>query len=162
MKPASYPLLLLLALWSLALHPTITIATTIDAESMVAEQQQRVARFNGSVELVTDDLHLFSDHLVAYYSDHLGGQLDRAEATGHVRMQHKESRGRADHATLDIQHNLLTLSGSAELTESGRVIRAGHITHHLKSGNTTVTGGGEGERVHIHIDDDKDRTITPP
>ncbi len=132
-----------------------SMATTIDADRMVAKQQQKQARFDGHVELVTDGLHLASDHLTAYYRDHLGGQIERAEASGHVRIQHKGSTGRADRATLDQGRDLLILSGNAELTEQGRLIRGGRIAHHLKGGDTTVTEGKQGERVHIHIDDDR-------
>jgi len=160
MNRPSYQLLLPTALWIMLLLPTVAFATTIEAERMVAEQQKNLAKFDGDVELVTDGLHLFSDHLVAYYRDHLGGQIDHAEATGNVRIQHKKTTGKADRATLDQPHDLLILSGNAELTEQGRVIRAGRIEHHLKSGNTTVTEGKQGKRVHIHIDDDSNRTIT--
>jgi len=134
-------------------------ATTIEADQMVAEQQKKYARFDGSVELITDELHLFSDHLIAYYHNQLGGTIDHAEATGHVRIKHQESTGTADAATLDQTHNLLILSGNAELTEQGRLIRGGRIEHHLKGGNTTVSEGKQGKRVHIHIDDDRNITI---
>ena len=134
-------------------------ATTIEADRMVAEQQQKFARFDGNVELVTDQLHLFSDHLTAHYRDRLGGAIERAEASGHVRIRHKGSTGRADHATLDQGRDLLILSGNAELTEQGRLIRGGRIEHHLKGGDTTVTEGRQGKRVHIHIDDDSNTTL---
>jgi len=160
MNPSVYQLLLTALLWGML--STSAAATTIDAERMVAEQQQKLAKFDGEVELVTNELHLFSDHLVAYYRDRLGGQIDHAEATGNVRIQHKQTTGKADRAILDQTRDLLVLSGNAELTEQGRVIRGGRIEHHLKGGNTTVTQGRQGQRVHIHIDDDNNHAITAP
>ncbi len=143
----------------LALACTTARATTIEAEQMVAEQKTHQARFRGAVSLVSDDLHMQSDRLTAYYRDRLGGTLQRVEAHGHVRLQRKEMHGRANHATLDQKRRLLVLSGNAELTEHGRLIQGGRIEHHLDSGNTIVTEGAQGKRVHIHIDDDRKQRL---
>ncbi|RMH51997.1 MAG: hypothetical protein D6682_03025 [Zetaproteobacteria bacterium] len=135
-------------------------ATTIEAQQMVADRKLHRARFHGDVELISRQLHIRSDTLTAYYRDRLGGRLDRAEASGHVRLRREKMRGRADHATFDEGRQLLILSGNAELTEGGRLIRGGRIEHRLDSGESRVTEGEAGERVHLHIDDDR-RPLRP-
>ncbi|MDX8409088.1 MAG: LptA/OstA family protein [Mariprofundales bacterium] len=153
MRPMLSVTVLLLSL----VFPQVTHATTtIDADRMEAQQADNSARFSGKVELIMDALHLQSDTLVAHYGDHLGGAISRAEASGNVRLQREQVRGKADAATLDRTRDLIILSGNAELDEPGHQVRGDRIEHHLSNGNTKVLRSKHGKRVHIHIDDDHD------
>lgn len=128
----------------------------IESERLEVVHQQNRADFTGDVLLTRSDFELRCDRLVAYYKDRTGGELDRAEAFGHVTMVQGEKRGRGDTAIYRQKEGVLTLVGNAEMVEPGRTVRGEKIVHHLESTRTEVQQGEKGGRVHLSIEAEDD------
>ena len=122
----------------------------IEAEKMTVLHQNSQVIFTGHVHLQRDDFELFSDRLVAYYTEH---DLQRAEAFGHIKLHQGDVTGTADKAILDQQQNTLTLTGNAVLQQQGSRIEGEQIVHDMKHEKTIVLPAKDG-RTHMTIESD--------
>jgi len=125
-------------------------ALTVQADHLDIWHGKQQALFTGNVHLIRDDFELFSDKLRAFYTE--GNGIERAEATGHVRMQQGDKHGHADKAELDNRKQILTLTGHAVMEQPGGHIEGGTIIHNIQK-KTTEVRQGKNERVKLRIDD---------
>lgn len=132
----------------------------IESDSLAVTHQKKRADFRGNVHLTRGDFKLQCDRLVAYYKEQAGGELDHAEAFGHVKMSQGEKRGAGDTAIYLQKEGVLTLIGNAEMEEPGRVVRGEKIVHHLESTRTEVQQSEDGGRVRLSIDPDEEAPET--
>ncbi len=123
---------------------------TVRADHLDVWHDKKEALFTGRVHLTRDDFELFCDRLKSFYEE--GGGIERAIATGHVRMRQGDKHGRADRAVLNNKRQILTLTGHAVMEQPGGRIAGATIVHHIKTRITEVSQG-EGGQVQLRIDD---------
>ena len=141
---------LLVTIVFLGAHAAWAGPLTVQADHLDIWHSKQQALFTGKVHLIRDDFELFCDKLRAFYTE--GGGIERAEATGHVRMQQGDKRGHADKADLDNQRQILTLTGHAVMEQPGGHIEGETIIHDIQK-KTTEVRQGKHERVKLRIDD---------
>jgi len=124
---------------------------TVQADHLDIWHNKQQALFTGNVHLKRDDFELFCDKLKAFYAE--GSGIERAEATGHVRMQQGDKHGHADKAELDNKRQILTLTGHAMMEQTGGRIEGETIIHNIQKKTTEVRQGKTG-RVKLRIDTD--------
>lgn len=126
----------------------------ISSDSLVIEHQKNRAEFHGSVHLERDDFDLHSDRLVVIYLHETGGEIDRAEAYGHVVMQQGEKRGTSDSAIYRQRANELEMAGGAEVSDNRGTVRGEKLLHHIDTKETSVVQGEAGQRARMVIEDE--------
>lgn len=141
-------------LFSTAAHAADSVR--IESDRLAVTHQENRADFRGSVHLTRGDFELRCDRLVAYYKERAGGELDHAEAFGHVKMSQGEKRGAGDQAIYRQREGVLTLIGNAVMEEPGRTVRGEKIVHHIESTRTEVQQSEQGGRVRLSIDPDEE------
>lgn len=144
--------LLLLLLLSTSL-PAWAGPLHIQAKRLEVLHGKQQAIFNGDVLLTRDDFQLRCDRLVAFYREK-GGELERAEAFGHVRLQQGSKHGTSERAILDQRANTLTMIGNAVLVQPGGRIRGETIVHDLHERRTEVRPS-KGGRVELHLESEQ-------
>ncbi|MDX8403892.1 MAG: lipopolysaccharide transport periplasmic protein LptA [Mariprofundaceae bacterium] len=133
----------------------------IESQSLVAEHKNNRAEFKGSVQLTRDDFELHCDRLVAFYNQKAGGELERAEAYGHVSMQQGEKRGSSNKATYTQSEGLLILIGDARVEDPEGTVEGEKIIHNTLTAETKVQQGTSGGRVHLTFEADGDEGEMP-
>lgn len=139
-------------------------AIRIESKSLTVEHKNNRVEFKGSVRLTRDDFELQCDRLVAFYHQRAGGELERAEAYGHVTMQQGEKRGSSNEATYIQSKGILILIGDAKVEDPEGTIQAEKIVHNTQTMETRVQQGASGGRVHLTFEDDDkadDKAETP-
>jgi len=124
---------------------------TVQADHLDIWHNKQQALFAGNVHLKRDDFELFCDQLKVFYIESSG--IERAEATGHVRMQQGDKHGQANKAELDNKRQILTLTGHAVMEQPGGRIEGETIIHDIQKKTTEVRQGKNG-RVKLRIDAD--------
>jgi len=132
----------------------------IQAKSMALDDTKHEVRFNSDVRLVRGDFQLHCDRLIGHYKQK-SSELQRAEAYGHVRMQHGTSTGSADQANLDNTKGTVTLIGHAILEQGGRRIEGNSIVHDLRQQQTAVTTDSK-SRARMTLESGEDNEALIP
>lgn len=132
----------------------------IESESLAVEHRNNRVEFKGSVRLTRDDFELQCDRLVAFYHQQAGGELERAEAYGHVTMRQGEKRGSSNEAIYIQSEEILILIGDAKVEDPEGTIQAEKIVHNIRTMETRVQQGASGGRVHLTFEAD-DEVETP-
>jgi len=143
---------LLLLLWSASAWAAGPIH--IDSEKMRMDPKSNEVIFSGGVHLTRDDFDLRCDELTILYEGHA---LQRAYATGRVRMAQGEKRGASDTALFEKKKNTVTLVGHASVEDAQGVVRGDTIIHNITTQKSEVLQK-KGERVHLTIDSDASAT----
>jgi len=132
-------------------YPAWAEPVTVQADHLDIWHDKQQALFAGNVHLKRDDFELLCDKLKVFYTE--GSGIERAEATGHVRMQQGDKHGRANKAALDNKRQILTLTGHAVMEQPGGRIEGETIIHNIRKKTTEVRQGKDG-RVKLRIDAD--------
>ena len=83
----------------------------ITSKSLVYDRLDRRARYQGKVQLTTDDLSMESPLLDLHFASSSLEVLQRAVASGGVRLRERQSQGQGDKAVYDLQQQKLELTG---------------------------------------------------
>lgn len=150
--------ILAIAVTSLISTPLWAGSVEIESDKMVFMHKSERAEFINKVHMKRDDFELYCDKLVAFYKNN---KLERAEASGHIRLVQKEITGSSDKAILDQTNNTLTLIGNAVLEQPGGRIEGETIVHNMNREETTVHSV-KGGRTHMTIDSDETGRSTLP
>ncbi len=134
----------------------------ITSESLVVEHAKNRAQFSGSVHLTRDDFELKCDRLVAFYKQQAGGELDRAEAYGHVSMRQGDKHGSSNEAIYKQSEGILILIGKAKVEDPEGTIQGEKIVHNIQTTETRVQQGAAGERVHLTFEAEGDEQGSAP
>ncbi|MFP4474264.1 MAG: LptA/OstA family protein [Desulfatibacillaceae bacterium] len=127
----------------------------ITADELVAENQERTAKFSGNVHAVQKDASVRADRLTIWYSSDEGGKtgaamdsaVRRIEARGNVRVSTPEFHSEADRAVYEADDQTLTLSGDKAFIRQGRSLVTGsRFVIQVGDGGITVQGD-PGSRV---------------
>lgn len=121
----------------------------IKSDSLVVEHQKSRAQFDRNVWLKREDFELRCDRLVVRYKQEMGGEVEQAEAYGHVTMQQGEKRGSSNEAIYQQAAGLLTLIGNAQVESPDGLIQGEKILHNINANKTTVLQGEDGGRARF-------------
>ncbi len=130
----------------------------IESDKMLFHHTNDQAEFIGNVYLKRDDFNLHCDKLLTHYRN---GQLEWAEAFGHIQLLQGDVIGRSKRAILDQRKNTLTLIDQAVLKQEGSRIEGEKIIHHINR-DETVVQAEEGGRTHMIIESDETIGIPSP
>jgi len=121
---------------------------TITADSLEVSRKTRVAVYRGNVA-VNDRGHGISilAERIEFYFDERMEEIERAAATGNVRLSYGERRGVAERAEYYPQEERAVLFGHPKVWQESDVITGCRITLHLREDRSQVDGC-EGERVN--------------
>ena len=123
----------------------------IEAETLVVEDEGKVATFSGNVNVQQNETTLTTEKLKVYYAGDAakGGQqrIERIEAEGGVFVTNKDQTARGERATFDMASEIVTLIGQVELTQNGSVVRGDKLVVNLKTKESRVETGAKTGRV---------------
>ena len=128
----------------------------ITSESLEVEHVKNRAQFSGNVHLTRDDFELRCDRLVTLYKQQGAGELEQAEAYGHVTMQQGDKHGSSREAIFKQAEGLLILIGEAKVEDPKGVVEGEKIVHNIHTTETNVEQGVAGGRAHIIFDEEVD------
>jgi lipopolysaccharide export system protein LptA len=128
-----------------------TLPITVKSNDMTADNKGKIAIFSGKVVAKQGDITIFSDKLVVRYAD-VGGDVEKVEALGNVRIIQQNRTGFADQALYDSRNGKIVLTGTPRVVQSGDSIRGKVITYYLDDERSDVSSGGDPkERVEAVI-----------
>jgi len=126
----------------------------IKSDSLVVEHQQSRAQFDRNVWLKRDDFELNCDRLVVRYRQEMGGEVEQAEAYGHVTMHQGDKHGSSQEAVYQQDIGMLTLIGEAKVESPDGLIQGEKVLHNINTKETTVLQGEGGSRARFVIEED--------
>lgn len=126
----------------------------IKSDSLVVEHQKSRAQFDRNVWLKREDFELRCDRLVVRYKQEMGGEVEQAEAYGHVTMQQGEKRGSSNEAIYQQAAGMLTLIGNAKVESPDGLIQGEKVLHNINTNKTTVLQGEDGGRARFVIEEE--------
>lgn len=143
--------LLLLALASGAGGaPAVSSAPiSIKSNELHADNDKKTAVFEGKVVARQADLTLYADRLVITYASQ-GGDLNRVEAFGNVRIVQGKRQAFGAHATYENKSGKIVLDGNPRVLQGDDEVTGEVITYYVDEQRSVVTGGGS-SRVNAVI-----------
>lgn len=128
-----------------------TLPITVKSNDMTADNKGKTAVFSGKVVAKQGDITIFSDKLVVRYAD-IGGDVEKVEALGNVRIIQQNRTGFAEQALYDSRNGKIVLTGTPRVVQSGDSISGKVITYYLDDERSDVSSGGDPkERVEAVI-----------
>jgi lipopolysaccharide export system protein LptA len=115
---------------------------TIKSNELQADTKSRTATFLGKVVAKQGDITILADRLVVRYAEQ-GGDVEKVEAVGNVRIVQQNRIGSAQHAVYQTQDGKITLSGSPKVVQGKDTITGREITYFVNEERSVVTGGPE-------------------
>ncbi len=108
------------------------------------ELQDRADRviLTGGVTATQAGLSLSASRVTAAYSSGGGIDVHRMDAIGGVTITKDDLRATSEAAIYDLDSDLITLLGNVQLTQGSNRLNGGRIVIDLKSGRSTINGGG--------------------
>ena len=126
------------------------------SDTLVADNQSKVAEFIGNVKASQGDTVIESERLKVYYGsegqpssdpENLAAQVEKIVASGNVRIRFENRLAVTQEAVYNIRAQVFTLSGKGTRVTSGSSYIVGEkITLRRKDGQVVVIGG-ESQRV---------------
>jgi lipopolysaccharide export system protein LptA len=115
---------------------------TIRSNELQADTKSRTATFLGKVVAKQGDITIFADRLIVRYAEQ-GGDVERVEADGNVRIVQKNRIGTAQHGVYQTREGKITLSGSPKVIQGKDMVTGREITYFVNEERSVVTGGPE-------------------
>jgi len=122
---------------------------SIKSNELVTDSKGRTATFIGKVQAKQDDITIYADKLVVYYSEK-GGEVDRVEAFGNVRIVQLNRIGTAGHAVYQNKEGKISLYDNPRVNQGRDVVSGKVITYFITEEKSVVTGGPD-SRVNAVI-----------
>lgn len=117
----------------------------IKSDVLQADTKSRTATFSGKVVAKQDDITIFCDRLVVRYAEH-GGQVDKVEVFGNVRIVQQNRIGTGQHGTYYSKEGKITLTGNPKVVQGKDMVSGQEITYFVNEEKSVVTGSSK-ERV---------------
>ncbi|HEU0265975.1 MAG TPA: lipopolysaccharide transport periplasmic protein LptA [Geobacterales bacterium] len=114
----------------------------IKSDSLFTDNQQRKAVFTGSVTARQGDLVIYATELVFYYAEE-GGEVDRVEGAGDVRISQGGRLATADHALYLNHDGKIILTGNPKVRQGKDFVSGDTIIYSVADGHSEVDGGSE-------------------
>lgn len=105
------------------------------------DRQNRVV-LSGNVQIDQGDLRLTAARTTVSYTNDGGIRIQRIDATGGVTVTRGDERASGAAGIYDFNRRVIVLSGGVKLRRGSDTLNGGRLTIDLKSGLSTVDGGG--------------------
>lgn len=122
---------------------------TIKSNELYSDSKTRTAVFTGKVVAKQQDVTIFADKLVVYYAEQ-GGQVEKVEATGNVRIVQLNRIATAGRAVYNNNDGKIILYDSPRVQQGKNIVSGKEITYFIGEDKSVVTGG-PGTRVEAVI-----------
>ncbi|MRR07621.1 MAG: lipopolysaccharide transport periplasmic protein LptA [Deltaproteobacteria bacterium] len=113
---------------------------TIKSNELSTDSKTNTATFTGKVIARQGDLTIYSDKLVVYYKAD-GGDLDRVEASGNVRIVQGNRLATAREGVYQSAEQKIVLTGDPKVFQGDDTVSGRVITYFVNEEKSIVTGG---------------------
>lgn len=144
----------------------------IRSDSLVADDQSKVAEFIGNVTASQGDTVIESERLKVYYGsggqpsedpENLAAQVEKIVASGNVRIRFENRLAVAQEAVYNVRSQVFILSGEGTRVSSGSNYIVGEkITLRRKDGQVVVIGGESRQVEAVFYPEDAEKKPNPP
>ena len=111
----------------------------IKSDQLLTDTKNRTASFSGKVTARQGDLALYADRMVVHYAAE-GGNVERVECSGNVRIVQKNRTGTAGNAVYDNKLGKIVLTVSPKVYQGEDMVSGSEITYYLADQKSVVTG----------------------
>lgn len=139
MKKNLLIIILIIVLCTLAWHTlanqveqNFEMPMTIQGEDLIVDTVSEEAQFIGNVKAVYRDFQISSELLQFRIKDDL---VKIVEISGNVEITGDQLKATAENAQIDLQTELITLTGAVEVYFKEQLIRGSQVTYDLKTGH---------------------------
>lgn len=119
-----------------------TLPITVKSNEMNADNKGKTAVFIGKVVAKQGDVTIFSDKLVVSYAEK-GGDVEKVEAFGNVRIIQLNRTGFSDQAVYDTRIGRIVMTGSPRVVQNGDSVTGKVITYYVDDEKSDVTSDGD-------------------
>ena len=138
----------------------------IVSDRMEAFQEKKMVVFSGNVEATQGEIKLKSDRITVYYKDSnqkkekaakhdigTSGEMDRIEATGHVKITQKQMSATGDEAVYHQDTAQITMTGNPVLQDGNNTIKGCRVVIYINEnrGKVEKCETGDSKRVTATI-----------
>lgn len=95
-----------------------SLPITVKSNEMTADNKGKTAIFSGKVVAKQGDITIFSEKLVVNYADK-GGEVEKVEAIGNVRIVQLNRTGFSDQAVYDSRTGRIVMTGTPRVVQGG-------------------------------------------
>lgn len=119
----------------------------IEADQLEVRDEEKIAVYTGKVKVQQGETILETPALTIYYSGEAtaagvpGSQVSRLEAGPGVMVRSGDRTASGDRAVLDMDTDVITMSGNVVLTEGQNVVRGERLIVNLASKQGRIEGG---------------------
>jgi lipopolysaccharide export system protein LptA len=115
---------------------------TVKSNEMAADNKGKTAIFSGKVVAKQGDITIFCDKLVVSYAEK-GGNVEKVEAFGNVRIIQLNRTGFADQAVYNSRNGRIVLTGTPRVLQGSDSISGKVITYYVDAEKSEVSSGGD-------------------
>ncbi len=109
----------------------------ITSETLTADNKNNTAVFEGSVVAKTEDITIYSDRMVVFYSDS-ENNVKKINATGNVKVHSKERAIFSKQASYINDEKKIVFTGNPKAIEGDNVITGSQIIYFLEDGRAVI------------------------
>lgn len=113
---------------------------TIKSNELSTDSKTNTATFSGKVIARQGDLTIYSDKLIVFYKAD-GGDLDRVEASGNVRIVQGDRLATAREGVYQSAEQKIVLTGDPKVFQGENTVSGKVITYFVNEEKSIVTGG---------------------
>lgn len=108
----------------------------ITSTTLTADNKARTALFEGSVIARSENMTLYSDKMLVYYTE--TGKITKIEATGHIKLIKGERVITSDSAVYLAEEDKVIFTGEPRAMEGSSIVTGTKMTYHLKDDRSIV------------------------
>lgn len=112
------------------------------ADRIELQDRQKRVVLSGNVDITQGDLRLTAARTTVAYTSEGGLKIQRIDATGGVVVTRGNERASGAAGVYDFNRRVIVLAGGVALRRGTDTLNGGRLTIDLKSGLSTVDGGG--------------------
>ena len=113
---------------------------TIKSNELFTDSSNNTATFTGKVIARQGDLTIYSDKMIVYYKSD-GGDLDRVEVSGNVRIVQGDRLATAREGVYQSAEQKIVLTGDPKVFQGENTVSGKVITYFVNEEKSIVTGG---------------------
>ncbi|AIL65155.1 lipopolysaccharide transport periplasmic protein LptA [Rickettsiales bacterium Ac37b] len=137
-----FGLLLILILLNVATAAEMKSNEAIEilSDTLVLDQEKKLATFVGNVKAIQGDLNLAADKMIAYYINTKDNKwvISKISAIGNVTIIDNNQKARGDTGEYNAIKETLELYGSVILTKDDNVLKGNKLVYNIQTGYSKI------------------------